>query len=809
MNTALETSAALHAAEKHTAYRLSPQEIDFSIPESKIAELKQKAVQKPLVGQERAISALQLGLNINTAGYNIFIMGAPGTGRQTVLSELLKDYKPNKTELQDIAYVHNYRRHLEPAALFFPAGEGRKFKKTLKHTIEAIYKNAVKIEKSEAFLSSQKKIVSAADIEENTLFADFELKMLSRGFKLLQIKDNENQSIDLVPIIKGKEVSFPELQLRVARKKFSEKKLQEMQDEYYRSLDEMVELFSYLRKQRDEADAALKKKYTELLEPIVTEELKAVHNLVDNYPADTEKQKKHQEKIRYFLKKTAADLITRASAYTQPFKSNRHKKIFFGKYEVNLICEHTDDSSYVVHETVPSFSNLFGTIESQTDSDGSLVNGHAHIRRGAVHRALGGVLILRLNDLFEEEDSWVYLKRVLQSGKIGIQASGSGSQTPSVFKPEPIPAQLKVIIIGGQYSYEILYQEDPDFYKLFKVCAEFDSALPCTDENLAAVLALITSFEKKHGGLPFTDAGYAQLLTYAVQLSGCRHLISAQFTKLADFVTEAQVIAKQNKAKAITADSIKKTIEHRRFLSARPEEKFAEMVQLKELLIDTTGTAVGKLNGLAVEERGFHSFGIPVSITAQASAGTNGIINIEREAGLSGEIYDKAHLIISSLLRQKYAQDFPLSISAAICFEQSYGMVDGDSASCAEFLSLISAIGKIPLRQDIAVTGSLNQLGKVQPVGGISEKITGFFDTCALSGLTGTQGVMIPQTNYNNLFLPERVQQAIADNTFSIWTINTIDQGIALLTSLDEKESTAKISAVLKQFAEQVKFFKK
>ena len=378
-----------------------------------------------------------------------------------------------------------------------------------------------------------------------------------------------------------------------------------------------------------------------------------------------------------------------------------------------------------------------------------------------------------------------------------------------MLKPEPIPARLKVIIIGGEYSYEILYQEDPDFYKLFKVCAEFDSVMPLTDDNLAAVLALIETFVKERHSLPFSDLGYAKLLAYAVELSESRHLISAQFTKLADFVAEANYTAAQQACAVITDEIIVQTMKRRQYLSALPEEKFAEMVQLKEILIDTAGTAVGKVNGLAVEERGFHTFGIPVSVTAQASPGTAGIINIEREAGLSGEIYDKAHLIISSILRQKYAPDFPLSISAAICFEQSYGMIDGDSASCAELFALLSAIGKIPLRQDIAVTGSLNQLGMVQPVGGISEKITGFFDTCSLLGLTGTQGAMIPLSNKTNLFLPERVVQAIAEGRFRIWAVGHIDDGIALLSGMNTAEVAERVSAALRDFAEKVKAFRK
>ena len=805
MNTSLPSSAS----QQTSLQELPLSDIQFNIPESKIAALKAKAPNKPIVGQSRAVAALELGLGIQDEGYNIFIMGAPGTGRRTVLSSLLKDYKPNIADVQDIAYSYNYRRPSEPAALFFPAGEGKKFQQSLKHAIENIYKQALQIEKSESFLSAQKKIISAVDSEENSTLADFEVKMLSRGFKLLQLKDDPNQSIDLVPLIKGKEMSFAELQSQVSRKKFAEKDLNDLREAYYSSLDELTDLFAWLRKNRAESDEKLKQLYIDLLKPIIAAELEAPRALVHSYPTETDEQKKNTDKTLCFLKKTESDLIARASLYAAPFKSPRHKKAFFGRYAINLICENTEDKSYIVDENLPSFANLFGTIETHGDDDEGLLNGHLHLRGGAVHRALGGFLVLRLKDLLEEEDSWVYLKRVLQSGRIAVQMPPAGTHNPSALKPEPITAQLKVIIIGGEYSYEILYQEDPDFYKLFKVCAEFDSVLPLTDDNLAAVLALIETFVKERHSLPFSDSGYAKLLSYAVEFSESRHLISAQFTKIADFVAEANYTAKQQNYAVITDEIITQTMKRRQYLSALPEEKFAEMVQLKEILIDTAGTAVGKVNGLAVEERGFHTFGIPVSVTAQASPGTAGIINIEREAGLSGEIYDKAHLIISSILRQKYAPDFPLSISAAICFEQSYGMIDGDSASCAEFFALLSAIGKIPLRQDIAVTGSLNQLGMVQPVGGISEKITGFFDTCSLLGLTGTQGVMIPRSNKNNLFLPERVVTAIAKGQFRIWAIGHIDEGIALLSGMNTDTVAACVSAALRDFAEKVKEFRK
>ncbi|MGI5066778.1 Lon protease family protein [Treponema putidum] len=788
------------------AEKLDLNELEFSFPESKIRELKNNGTGSTIVGQNRALKAIELGLGIEGEGYNIFVMGAPGTGRRTVISSLLQNYKPNSTKLQDIAYAYNFGRPIEPIALFFPPGEGNLFRKKIKKAVGKIHTQTLALLKSEVFLAEQKKIVTKTDNEENLLLMEFESKMLHIGFKVLQIKDENNQSLDLIPIIKGKEISFSELQSKAARKKFSEQELAALREKYYASLDEMSELFSILRDKRIEMDEKLIKHQKDSIMPIIKEALEPLKMLVESYKTKSgnPKQIEDNKKILLFLKKAEDDLISRMNIYSSEFKSSRVKKNFFGRYLINLICENNKDKNYVINENLPSFTNLFGTIESHSDSDAPEINGHLRIREGAVHRAFGGYLIVRLHDLLEEDDSWSYLKRVLQSGKIEIQMPPSGNHTPSVFKPEALPANFKIIIIGGEYTYDILYQEDPDFYKLFKVCAEFDSVMQKNDKNIASLIHLTEHLCKEKKALNFDDSGYSRLISYASELAGSRHLLTAQFTKISDLIIEADFNAKQQKKDTICAGVLNDTIEKRRYLHALPEEKFAEMVQLGEILIDVSGTKLAKINGLAVEERGYHSFGVPVSVTAQASPGTGGIINIEREAGLSGEIYDKAHLIITSLLREKFSKDIPLSISASICFEQSYSYIDGDSASCAEFLALISAIGGFEMRQDIAVTGSLNQHGMVQPVGGITEKIEGFFNTCKILGFTGTQGVMIPVSNKNNLFLSKDVQKAVKEGKFNIWTIKTIDEGIKLLSGLQEEMYTWMISQRLEEFYKKV-----
>ncbi len=780
---------------EHTR-ELPPESISFSIPAEKIRELRLAGTKNPIIGQDRAITALELGLGIKADGYNIFIMGSSGTGRRTVLTTLLANYKSNPADLQDIAYVCNFAHPLEPKALVFPRGEGSAFRKALQTAIESIRRQALQISKSESFLASSKKILSAADTEENQLLAEFEGRMATEGFKVVQVKDDESRSMDLLPVLRGKAISFEELQTRSTEGKFPVEKLNAIREHYYRSLDQMSELFTAIRDKRRATDKQIRIIKAEMAAPILEAELGPLKERYRGAPGG-EQALAHVEAV-------SEDLLARVHVYSEPFKTASRKKAFFGRYAVNLICEHGAADNNVVQEEVPTFANLFGSIEASSASEDPSVNGHLRLRAGAVHRAIGGYLVLRLQDLLMEEGSWPYLKRVLQSGKVEIQTPPTGNHVPSVLKPQALPIHLKVIVIGGEHSYDFLYQEDPDFQKLFKVCAEFDSVMPRTDDNMAKYVAFIDAVAERQKTLPVDDSGAAGILSYAARQSEYRNMLTTRFTLVSDLIIEADFHARMMRLPVITSEVISRTIEHRRYLHKLPDEKYSQMIESREIVLDVTGTAIGKVNGLAVHDRGYHAFGIPVAVTAQASPGNKGVINIERESGLSGEIYDKAHLIIQGLLHRKYARNIPLALSASICFEQSYTEVDGDSASCAEFFALLSAIAQVPLRQDIAITGSLNQLGDVQPVGGVPEKIEGFFDTCSILGLTGTQGVIIPERNLSNVMPSERVQQAVADGLFHIWAISTADEGLEIFSGMPALDFERKVADILRGYADQM-----
>lgn len=779
----------------------TPQQIQFSIPEETVRRLRLNGTENPIIGQDRAVSAMELGLGIRADGYNIFIMGASGTGRRTVLTTLLKNYKANPDELQDIAYVCNFRNPLEPKALFFPAGTGVYFRDTLKAAIESIRKQAVHIVKSEVFAAASKKITAEAEAEENLLLSEFEMQMAMEGFSLIQIRDDEARSMDLVPMLRGRPVPLEELQKRAATGKFPAERLNSIREQYYHCLDRMSDLFSLLREKRRDTEKKIRDLRAKSAEPVIDNELAVLKTLFAKEPEN--------RPALDFLQALRDDLLSNNHLFSETFRSSSHKRAFFGRYAANLLCEHNDETGHVIQEAVPTFANLFGSIDPSGGNEDSSLNGHLRIRPGAVHRAAGGFLILRLQDLLMEDGAWPYLKRVLQSGITEIQTPPSGNHLPSLLKPQPLPVKLKVVIIGGSYSYDILYQEDPDFQKLFKICAEFDSVMPASDENMARVIAFVNDTVSKSGLLPVDDSGLSRILTYAARVSEYRTMLTTRFILVSDLIHEADYQARKQLSPVISGEIVAKAIEHRRYLQKLPEEKYTEMVKSREIVLDVTGSAIGKVHGLAVMDRGYHSFGTPVAVTAQAAPGDKGIINIERESGLSGEIYDKAHLIIQGLLHRNYAQDIPLFLSASICFEQSYSPVDGDSASCAEFFALLSAIAQIPLRQDLAVTGSLNQLGDVQPVGGIPEKIEGFFETCSILGLTGTQGVIIPRRNLPNLIPSDRVQAAVEDGLFHIWAIDTVEEGISLLAPVTAEEFGKKVREALLEHARHMRDFRK
>jgi predicted ATP-dependent protease len=455
------------------------------------------------------------------------------------------------------------------------------------------------------------------------------------------------------------------------------------------------------------------------------------------------------------------------------------------RYGANIVIDHEGLlSAPVIIENHPSSANLFGTVEPKPDDEGDTRTAYLRIRAGSFLRASGGFLVLKAEDVVADEEAWLNLKRALQDGKADIQGRDTPMGPAGWLKPEAPNADVKVVMIGGESSYDILYQGDPDFQKLFKVHAEFDSSMPMDAAALRDYAAFARRVSDDEKLLPLAPSGLAAVIEQGARLAEYRNRLSTRFGAIADLLRESDYRARLSGGLEIGDSDVRGAVETRSHLANLPEEKLEDMMASGEIILQAFGTAVGRVNGLAVHDRGYYAFGMPAVISAQVSPGEGGVINIEGESGLSGEIYDKAVLIVEGFLRSHYARDFPLAVTASICFEQSYTAVEGDSASSTAVYALLSAIAGIPLRQDIAVTGSLNQLGQVQPVGGANEKIEGFYRVCCHAGLSGTQGVMIPRRNVVNLTLSREVQDAVASASFHIWAVSTIDEGVAVLTGM-------------------------
>ncbi len=454
----------------------------------------------------------------------------------------------------------------------------------------------------------------------------------------------------------------------------------------------------------------------------------------------------------------------------------------FARYGVNLLVNHADTTVRpLVVETHPTFANLFGSVDRFTDGNDDRHLPYRSIHAGSLLEAAGGFMVINAEQMLSEEGMWESLKRFLGTGSIVIQTSNDG-RTLGI-RPQPAPLSVKVILIGSENTYDKLCEHDEEFLKLFKVSAEFDFTMPADEQNINGTVQFIRNTAHQHELLPITDAGILEILRYSSWFSEMRNELTTQLSFISDLLLESNYWAIKNGNCEIGSEEVVRAMDERDYASGTTENRINSEILAGEMIIALTGTKTGMLNGLAVMDRGASSFGTPTVISATVAPGSEGIVNIEHEAGLSGEIHDKGLLILEGYLRKRYARSFPLSIYAGICFEQSYAEVDGDSASSSELFALLSAIGELPVRQDIAVTGSVNQMGEIQPVGGINEKITGFFKICQKKGLTRHQGVIIPKQNINSLILPYEVLNAIENRQFHLYPIETVDEGMQILTN--------------------------
>jgi len=740
-----------------------------------------------IIGQDRALTAMELGLEMKSKGYNIFVTGQPGTGRTTAVKMLVESVPDDdKSPLQDICFVNNFKMPEYPTVLYFPAGDGRKFKKAIAYLIESLVTVIPKIFATDNYKNRRGRIIKAFEARQKDLFKDFEKQITEKGFVLVQLQYGNAIKPDLQPVMNGEPVSLDELEKSSAEGKFPAEDLEKLKVEYEK-LSRELEATSVQSKQISvDLESELERLNTSLVVPWINDKIETLKNLYNS------------EKVGDYLGQLNQVLIDMlelfhnggpgAEGQVPPDKMRQ----MFSQFTVNLIVDNGDQEGRpIIIEDFPTFKNLFGSIDRVRDPATGWHTDFTRIRGGSMLRANGGYLVLQAADMFQDPFVWPTLKRTLRTSRLAITNNDALQMTGTGLKPDPIDLDVKVILIGEGRIYNTLFSLDGEFKKIFKVKAEFDNVMENGPDTVAQYTQFIKKITDEEGLFEFDATGLSAVAEYGVKLAGRKDRLSTSFTMIADVVREASWMAKKNSQNVITREIIKKVIRMQRRRVNLIETKIQDMYERDFYLIDVSGWKVGQINGLSVYDLGEYAFGRPARITASLSPGAAGVINIEREAAMSGRTHDKGVLILSGFMRNRFGRKHPLVFTASLCFEQSYGGVDGDSASSTEIYALLSALSDKPINQSLAVTGSVNQKGEIQPIGGVNEKIEGFFDVCMIDGLTGEQGVLIPKQNVPELMLKDEVVDAVRQGTFHVYSIGHVDEGIEILTGIPAGQADA------------------
>ena len=728
------------------------------------------------IGQERGIKALEFGLNVDINGYNVYVEGPYGVGKTAYVKNYLSIISKKKKIPNDWCYLYNFDNPNEPIAVSLPAGQGKEFKNTMSSFIDEIKIDIKNTFNNEDFEKEKTLIKQEYETKRNLLMEKLNKKSAEYGFT---VKSTQN-GIYMMPIVNGKTIAEEEFnKLDEAIKKEYEDKSTIVQQHIMAAIGEIksIERESDKRIQEWQSNVAL---------------------LTINGHINLIKAKyKRNKKINNFLDSIKKDILQHINLFTADEKTldsklqgpqAAHPEIYkpWLNYRVNLFIDNSNlEGAPIVADTNYSYHNIFGKLEYE-NYYGTLKTDYMMLKPGLLHIANGGYLVFQANDLLTNSLCYDALKKVLRSKTLRIEnaADPRSSMVMISLKPEPIPLDLKVILIGDENIYQTLLAIDPDFRKLFKIKVEFADEAIITKENMVKLARFIKGYCDYEKLPPLDNGAMAKLIEYASKLADSQNKLSTRFTDLSLIVGEASTWAKMAKSKIITEEFITKALTEKIDRVKKYDDRYMEMIRDNTLLIDTTGAKVGQINGLTIMNVGDYTFGKPVKITASTYTGKNGIINIEREVELSGSSHSKGILILSGYLGELFAQDIPLSLTASICFEQLYSGVDGDSASSTELYAILSSLADIPINQSFAVTGSVNQKGEIQPIGGVNDKIEGFFQVCKMRGLDGSHSVIIPKQNVTNLNLSSEVIEAVKNGMFHVYAISTIDEGIELLTGV-------------------------
>ena len=761
-------------------WRLDP----ASLPFETTAGLKPL---RKIIGQERGVEAFRFGMGMDKQGYNVFVTGMAGTGRMSTVRKLLKEISKNGRAPDDLCYVNNFKDHEAPILLRLKGGDGNSFKKDIRDFVEALKKKIPQLFESQEYISLKKEIMETYDIKGKGFFKGLDEKVKEEGFSLVDVQVGQYKRPEVMPVVDGNPMHLDQVEAMVEKGRFPREEFEAMKEKQAKLRGQIDQIFMELRD--------LQKEVQEKIEEM--DRVTFVKNTSEEASSLTKKYK--SKPIRNYIEAMLEDMadnlhIFRTQGQPQiPGMPSLPEGDPFQPYQVNLLVDNSDlKGPPVIIEDYPTYRNIFGSIERIVDRSGVWRTDFSKIKAGSLIKSDGGFLVINLMDAIMEPGVWRALKRALKSEKLEIQTYDPFYLfTTTGLKPEPIDLDVKVVVISDDHLYHLLLYYDEDLKKIFKVRADFDTSMDKNDESIrqfAEFVKMKTDDEKLR---PFDRTAVAALVEQAVRMTGRQEKISTSFPAITDLIREADFWAGEEDESAVRERHVDKAEEAKIYRSNMIEEHLQEMINRGTLMIDVDGEVVGQVNGLAVYHLGDHMFGKPSRITASTSMGRAGIINIEREADMSGGTHNKGVLILSGYLRKKYAQDKPLTISASIAFEQSYGGVDGDSASSTEIYALLSSLAGVPIKQSIAVTGSVNQNGEIQAIGGVNQKIEGFYECCLQNGLTGQQGVMIPESNVKDMMLRKHVIEAAKKGQFHIYPVKSIDEGIEILTGKKAGERKA------------------
>lgn len=740
-----------------------------------------------IIGQERLSSSLELGVDISKDGYNIFALGPNETNRLEHIQHFLKDKAVEKPTPSDICYTNNFDDRYKPNVLKVPAGRGMELKKMMDQLIEDLVPTLRSSFETEEYQNRKQALKNRLQEEQDQTFEDLQKKAQEKGLALVRTP----AGFSFTPMKDGDLMDENELQeLSDEEKERLEKETKKLQKELQKIIQKMPVNKRKIRDEQKELDKEIATHAIKELFKKIREEFSDLDNVQDFLDSVEMDIVDNVQKIMTPQGQGQGNQLMQLAGGGQQMQQQQtdsSQNPILDRYKVNVLVDHSEtDGAPVIYEDNPNYKNLVGRVEYQSRM-GALTTNFNLIKPGAFHKANGGYLVLHARQVLMEPFAWEGLKRALKSGELKIESLGESYSLISTvsLEPEPIDLDVKVVLVGERMLYYLLCELDPEFRSLFKIEADFEDEIDRDDGNQSLYAQMLAGLIEKNELLHFHKDAVGRVLEQSARMAGDREKLSAKTQDIVDLLIESSHWAEKNDHDVVQLADVEKAIEQKIYRSGRLKDKIQEAINRDYLFIDTEGEETGQVNGLSVSMIGNSTFGRPNRITARVQLGKGEIVDIEREVEMGGPIHSKGVLILKGFLGERYAKNRPLSLSASIVFEQSYSSIDGDSASTAELYALLSAIGKIPIKQNYSVTGSVNQHGKVQPIGGVNEKIEGYFDICKERGLTGEQGVLIPKANEKNLMLRKDVRDAVEDNKFNIYSIETVDEGMEILTGLE------------------------